>query len=122
MHVGRRLWLARLHSIPKTRTFIMRTSIAIAMLAAASLALGACGTSKSSKAADDSATMSDTVLTSGPVNTMCPIGGHDVDLAVGTHDYKGHEVAFCCEGCYDAWPAMEAADRDAMLADMLAAR
>jgi len=95
----------------------MRTVVP-AVLAAVALALPACS---SSPKADADATAD---LTAGePINTICPLGGHEVDPDNPlTTTYNGHTVAFCCEGCAEAWPEESDAAKQQMLADMLAAR
>lgn len=61
------------------------------------------------------------LASAGPVNTMCPIGGHDVNASIGTVVHKGQEVAFCCEGCLEGWEDMSDADRDEAVASVVSA-
>ena len=53
-------------------------------------------------------------------NTRCPMMGTVIDPGAVPSDlireYKGKKVAFCCEGCPDAWDALDDADKQAKLA------
>jgi len=51
-----------------------------------------------------------------PVNTICPIGGHEITEAGGVHMFEGRVVGFCCEGCYDSWESLSRAERAAKVA------
>lgn len=51
-----------------------------------------------------------------PVNTLCPIMGHDVTDDGGRVDYDGKTVGFCCPGCIDQWNALSAEEKAASLA------
>ncbi|MBS0189920.1 MAG: hypothetical protein U0573_00195 [Phycisphaerales bacterium] len=33
-----------------------------------------------------------------PINTICPLGGHDVDPTI-TASYQGKTIGFCCQDC-----------------------
>ena len=93
----------------------MRTTIAAVALASLGLALPAC----SSTQEDDIAQ----TASLEPINTICPLGGHEVDAENPlTTTYKGYTIAFCCEGCAEAWPGEEETLKDEMLADLLAAQ
>lgn len=54
-------------------------------------------------------------VTSVPVNTVCPIGGHEITEDAPMVTYKGTTIAFCCEGCYEGWQDMSVAERDEVL-------
>ncbi|MFG0326332.1 MAG: hypothetical protein ACF8SC_03565 [Phycisphaerales bacterium JB037] len=93
-----------------------------AMLAVVSagvlVGLGGCKmSSKDDSAEADSATQ---VAAATPVNTICPIGGHEVPDNTRTVAYKGHTIVFCCDGCVEAWGDEDEAGRDAILAIALA--
>jgi RND family efflux transporter MFP subunit len=53
------------------------------------------------------------------INHRCPIMGTNIDPAqvtpALTRDYKGHKVAFCCNGCPDQWDKLTDAERDEKL-------
>ena len=50
----------------------------------------------------------------GAINTMCPIGGHEVDTAV-VREWKGQTIAFCCDHCTAKWDKMADAEKDGVL-------
>ena len=50
----------------------------------------------------------------GAINTMCPIGGHEVDTTV-VREWKGQTIAFCCDHCTAKWDKMADADKDKVL-------
>lgn len=89
------------------------------VVAAAGLAGGCAGDSSAVTTDEPAAGLEPTTLTTvsaTPVNTICPIGKHEITEAGGTHRFDDQVVGFCCEGCYDAWPAMSRAERAAKLA------
>ena len=95
----------------------MRTLALVPMIALA-LALPACS---STQDADIDQTAE--LASNEPINTICPLGGHEVDAENPlTTTYKGYTVAFCCEGCAEAWPQETDESRDEMLAKMLETR
>jgi hypothetical protein len=51
---------------------------------------------------------------SGAVNTMCPIGGHEVDTTV-VRQWKGETIAFCCDNCTAKWDKMADSEKDGVL-------
>lgn len=51
-----------------------------------------------------------------PVNTLCPIMGHEVTDDGGRVDFDGQTVGFCCPGCIDQWNALSAEEKAASLA------
>lgn len=102
----------------------MNSRMMLASMVAAGVALAGCrATSR-----DDSASANDAAAaqvaaatpTAEPVNTICPIGGHEVPDFTRTVSYKGHTIAFCCDGCVEAWGDEDEAGRDAILAIALA--
>ena len=97
----------------------MRTAAAAiilpVVLAGSALTLTAC----SSAPKDDTAQ----IASFEPINTICPLGGHEVDAENPlTTTYAGHTIAFCCEGCAEAWPSETDESKQQMLSDLLAAR
>lgn len=54
-----------------------------------------------------------------PVNTICPIGGHDADATL-TSSYKGKTIAFCCDGCKSDFDGGDTARKDEVLGRALA--
>lgn len=97
----------------------------LVLTAAATLTAGVVGcasstdTAASNGASNGASTGGEARLASGPVNTVCPIGGHEVNPEIGTVMFQGKEVAFCCEGCLEAWPEMSDDDRSEALASVM---
>ena len=58
-------------------------------------------------------------VTTTPVNVICPIGGHTIPADAQKVVYKGETIAFCCNGCYEAWQDMTPAERNETLATAL---
>lgn len=79
----------------------------IALAVTGALLAGCASSSKTDSAATASAE---------PVNTVCPIGGHDVPNNELTAVHKGHVIAFCCEGCAASWALEDEAGKDEILA------
>lgn len=54
-----------------------------------------------------------------PINTMCPIGGHEFTKAGHSKDltrsYNGKTIGFCCSGCTDAFDGMTAEEKTKVL-------
>lgn len=50
-----------------------------------------------------------------PVNTLCPIMGHEVTDDGGRADFDGQTVGFCCPGCIDKWEALSDEEKTASL-------
>jgi len=48
----------------------------------------------------------------GPVNSMCPIGGEAVEDDGGSTVYKGNTIGFCCKGCIKKFGAWDEAKKD----------
>ncbi len=92
----------------------MKRSIIAAVVAAGALALTGCSSTET--------TTDTTAATATPVNTMCPLSGHEVPADAKTVVYKGQTVAFCCEACVEAWPQETEASRDEMLKNLMASR
>ena len=82
----------------------MRYLIAVVLLASVTFASG-CSQSDTSTSV------------SGPVNTHCPIMGHEVGEDGGSTTWNGQTVAFCCEDCLPKWNELSADDKAAKLAD-----
>jgi hypothetical protein len=82
----------------------------------------ACQKNSEGTAAAGSATAA-TATASAPaspfVNTRCPILGTAISPANVpeslTRIYKGQKVAFCCDGCPQAWDKLTDAEKDAKL-------
>lgn len=77
--------------------------ILIGALALAGLAFGGCKRSatppsSTPPASQPAATQPAGTDTGG--QTLCPVGGEKIDLAVFT-EYQGKRVYFCCEGCIE---------------------
>jgi hypothetical protein len=53
------------------------------------------------------------------VNAKCPYSNNPVNTSI-TADYKGRTVGFCCGGCVTRWNKEIDADRDSMLAKVMA--
>lgn len=47
-----------------------------------------------------------------PINAMCPIGKEPIEASVGTIQYGGKTLGFCCPGCSDEFLAWSKADRN----------
>ena len=60
--------------------------------------------------------------TATPVNSICPIGGHEITSDSPTVAWKGQTIAFCCDGCHDAWNSSDNAERDEILKTALAGK
>jgi hypothetical protein len=75
-----------------------------AMLAA-TLFLGACASSHTTKSA----------ASMGAVNSKCPMTGEAVDAESPMREYNGKKVAFCCKGCAGKYEALTAEQRAAKL-------
>lgn len=58
--------------------------------------------------------------TGKPVNAMCPIGKEAIVPSVGTIDYKGHTIGFCCPGCSEEFLAWDENARDGFVAAAMA--
>ncbi|MBX3390634.1 MAG: hypothetical protein KF691_14400 [Phycisphaeraceae bacterium] len=52
---------------------------------------------------------------SAPVNTTCPIGGHDADPNL-TASYQGKTIAFCCDDCKQEFLGMNDKGKSEILA------
>jgi nitrous oxide reductase accessory protein NosL len=89
----------------------MKRTLIAAALATAALTLTACSSTQENE---------ETIAVMGPINTTCPLSGHEVPEDPSTLTYKGHTVAFCCDACVEAWPQETEEAREQMLADMLA--
>jgi YHS domain-containing protein len=94
-------------------------STRLALVAAVGLlALAGCNNAQKSETGAAARSGSEAAITQTagkPVNTMCPIGGHDANAQL-TRTYKGTTVAFCCEGCTDEFDK----GTDAFKADIVA--
>lgn len=66
-----------------------RHIIGIVVVAGAALAVGCASSGKGGK----------------PVNSICPIGGHEIDPAL-TATYNGQTIAFCCDSCEESFAKM----------------
>lgn len=62
-----------------------------------------------------SPTNSSTAATA-PVNTLCPIMGHEVAANGGSTTWNGQTIGFCCEGCLPKWDKLSDEDKAAKLA------
>lgn len=83
----------------------MRFGITLVMLLVVVIAVGGCSQSASSTAV------------AGPVNTHCPIMGHEVADDGGSTTWNEQTVAFCCEGCLPKWNELSNDDRATKLAE-----
>lgn len=83
---------------------------ALPVVAALALFAG-CQSTQGTSASSQNAAMT-------PDNTICPIGGHDINPEIAPVAYKGQNIGFCCEACATAWPEMSDAERDAALATL----
>ncbi len=54
----------------------------------------------------------------GVINTECPLMGDPV-VADWVITYKGYNIGFCCEICYEEWDELEASDMDEILSDLI---
>ncbi len=52
-----------------------------------------------------------------PVNTHCPIMGHEVADDGGSTTWNGQTIAFCCEGCLPTWNELSDDDKTSKLAE-----
>ncbi len=84
------------------------TKFALTALAASAVMLSGCASTSETEAAS-----------AKPVNTICPIGGHEVPDNDLTATHNGYVVAFCCEGCADTWDGESQEGRDEILAAAL---
>ena len=82
----------------------------IAFAATAALLAGCASSSKTESAA---------VASAEPVNTICPIGGHEIPNNELPAVHDGHVIAFCCEGCAASWALEDEAGKDEILATAL---
>ncbi len=57
----------------------------------------------------------------GPVNSMCPIGGEEIDPEGGTVEFNGQEVGFCCAKCEGKFKAWDDGKKEAFIAKAMAA-
>jgi YHS domain-containing protein len=57
-----------------------------------------------------------------PVNAMCPIGKEPIVPSVGTIEYKGNTLGFCCPGCSKDFTAWDEAQKDEFVALAIAKR
>ena len=55
------------------------------------------------------------IVSSIPVNTVCPIMGGEVQSDGGSAIWNGTTVAFCCEGCAPKWDKLSDEDKAAKL-------
>ncbi len=53
-----------------------------------------------------------------PINTICPIGKHEVYASAPRAAHKGQVIAFCCVDCLETWNKMNEAQRDALVASI----
>lgn len=83
----------------------MRLCLTLMMLLAAAMVVSGCSQSESSTAV------------AGPVNTHCPIIGHEIAEDGGSTTWNGQTVAFCCEGCLPKWNELSDDDKATKLAD-----
>ncbi len=56
------------------------------------------------------------------VNAMCPIGKEPIVPSVGTIEYKGNTLGFCCPGCGEEFTAWDEAKKDEFVALAVAKR
>lgn len=94
----------------------MKRSVAAAMFVVAALALTGCSSTETTPATDT------TTAAATPVNSVCPLSGHEVPADAKTVVYKGQTIAFCCEACVEAWPQESEEARDEMLKGLMASR
>lgn len=53
------------------------------------------------------------------VNTVCPIGGHEIDKAM-TATFEGKTIAFCCDSCKQEFLGMNDEGKKGVLAKAMA--
>lgn len=84
---------------------------------------GACckegGECKEGEKAKPAASGAATQQSAAPVNTVCPIGGHDVNPAM-TVSYQGKTIAFCCDDCKQEFLGMNDKGKSDILAKAMA--
>ena len=95
----------------------MKTSLAVSVLAAAALCLGACTkeTKTDSKPMPTKTAAPAKTGNMGVMNSKCPISGEEIDPQV-TADYNGGKVGFCCSNCKGKFNNLSDADKAAKLA------
>lgn len=82
----------------------MRSIFALVLLAAVVLT-GGCSQSDTS------------VSDSTPVNSSCPIMGHEVKAEGGSTNWNGQMIGFCCDGCLPKWNKLSDDDKATKLAE-----
>ena len=50
-----------------------------------------------------------------PVNSLCPIMGHEIAADGGSTTWNGQTVGFCCEGCLPKWIALSEEEKAAKI-------
>lgn len=105
---------------------MVRTAASVAIAVVISAGLVGCETRRATTEQDQMAeralggpTVGTRPASARPVNTICPIGGHEFqpeghDAAL-TRTHKGTVIGFCCDGCTSAWDSMAEAERDVVL-------
>lgn len=58
-----------------------------------------------------------TTASSAPVNTHCPIMGHEIADDGGSTVWNGQTIGFCCEGCLPEWNELSDDDKATKLAE-----
>ena len=80
--------------------------LALSLLAAVVLSLGACQSGPAP--ADDGG--------QAAVNAVCPMmPSHEIDTTC-TSEWNGQTIAFCCEGCVPKWEALSDEEKATKLA------
>jgi YHS domain-containing protein len=99
----------------KLKEIDMKIARVALLVVVCGLTAGLAGCKSADKAEAQSAT------TSAPVNTICPIGGHEVDTTL-TSSYQGKTIAFCCDGCKSDFDDGNTARKEEVLGRALANR
>ena len=55
-----------------------------------------------------------------PINTICPIGGHEPEGEPILVSHNGYTVALCCAGCEMEWAGYTDDERGAIVSQLLA--
>ncbi len=55
-------------------------------------------------------------VSSGAINTLCPMSGIPINPEIPTADYAGHKIGFCSNRCEAVWNNWGKAKRDAFVA------
>lgn len=94
----------------------MKKHLLLASLCVLPLALASCCSD------DECNTDPARAASAGTVNMRCPVMPDDlVDPDVAPVMWKGQKVGFCCKGCKPKWEAMNDSQRDAAVANAIAA-